>query len=121
MKSYLLLFYASMSTLCTYFATRNNKGSGLYFKFPEKYLINNPLILNYLFNPENRVPKWFFIWHILSLLYFLIVLLIYVLYWLNISRLIESYLCLLIYMILLLTTTFTCFTIHWIYHKKYIF
>lgn len=120
MEDYILLLISIFSVVFTYSIARNNKGSVLYNQFPDKFLIKNRFILNYLFNPKNKVTIWFFVLHLMQLGAFFLVIILYILYWTNVIDLVSLKLTSIIYLIYFIITHIIIFTIHWIKHKEYI-
>ena len=118
--SYALLTYTIIDMFFSYWIGRDNKWSILYQQLPEKLLISNEKILKYLLHPINRVPKWFFVWHILTIIYFAITLICYMFFWFGVSNFITTGYAYLAVFILSLLTSFVIYIVDGVYKRKYI-
>ena len=122
MPLYLLLIFSILMLISTYFIARSHKWSELYHLFPEKYLIKNKFILAYLAHPKNKVPIWLFVWHCTDILAFLVILILYIILWINNStyNLLTSYWSMLTYFIYLCVCFIPVSLIHGTMLRKYI-
>lgn len=118
-----LLLESIIITLISFWIARSPKFCEHYKEFPEKFIINNNFARTILINPKYPITKWFFIFIITQITFTCITILLSVLYWIGIKCLafLDTYMSLIIYLIIFGICFIPIGIINSLMIKKYIF
>jgi len=123
MYVFYLLLESIIITLLSFWIARSPKFCEHYKDFPEKFIVNNKLSKVLLVNPKYPTAKWFFVLIMTQIILTFITLFLCILYWIGINYLafLNTYISLIIYLIIFGLCFIPIGIINSIMIKKYIF
>ncbi len=118
-----LLLESIIITIISFWIARSPKFCEYFNDFPEKFLVNNKFCKTILINPKYPTTKWFFVLIITQIVLTFITLLLSILYWIGINHLtfLNTYISLIIYLIVFGLCFVPIGIINSFMIKKYIF
>ncbi len=123
MNQYLLLLLSTLGFILFYLITKHAKWNECFDNFPQKYLVSNKFLLAlYIIPPKKKIPIWLFVLYISQMLFFIFVIILYLLFWINASTywIIVSKWILGVYFLYILCFLIPCAIVHGLMFRKYI-